>query len=294
MATSRRYDRDGGEIQAIKIYLREIGESELLRPEEEVALAAEIKKGSEAARHKMIVCNLRLVVKIAQDYSNLGLALADLVSEGNIGLVKAVERFDPAKGGKLSTYAAWWIKQAIKRALANQSKTIRLPSHLVEKIHRMKRSSALLMEKLNREPTTEELAKEVGVSTATITHWKTVGIKPSSLDAPVRESDESGTTFAEVIGDDQVRMPYDEISDKQIQAELSHQLAQLSEREREILSFRFGLGDRKEETLEEVGERFKITRERVRQIQNAAVKKLQDLMFDENHVPVLDRKTFSN
>src|SRR5215218_10367876 len=150
-------DSDSG----IKIYLREIGQIPLLTPEEEIELAAKIKKGDREARALMIRSNLRLVVKIAHDYANLGLPLLDLVSEGNIGLMKAVERFDPAKGGKLSTYAAWWIKQSIKRALANQSKTIRLPVHLVDKISKMRRTAMVLTEQLGREPTDEELAAEL-------------------------------------------------------------------------------------------------------------------------------------
>src|SRR5467141_3818074 len=149
---------------SIRIYLREIGQVQLLTPQEEIDLAARIKKGDREARTLMIKANLRLVVKIAHDYANLGLPLLDLVSEGNIGLMKAVERFDPAKGGKLSTYAAWWIKQSIKRALANQSKTIRLPVHLVDKISKMRRMITKLTDELGREPTDEEFAEEIGIS----------------------------------------------------------------------------------------------------------------------------------
>src|SRR6266850_2140171 len=156
----------------IKIYLREIGQIPLLTPEQEIELAARIKKGDREARALMIKANLRLVVKIAHDYANLGLPLLDLVSEGNIGLMKAVERFDPAKGGKLSTYGAWWIKQSIKRALANQSKTIRLPVHLLEKISKMRRTVLKLQEILGREPSDEEIAEEMGVSTTRVRHWQ--------------------------------------------------------------------------------------------------------------------------
>jgi RNA polymerase primary sigma factor len=172
-----RYDdSDSG----FKIYLREIGKTPLLTPEQEVQLAARIKKGDKEARSLMIRSNLRLVVKIAHDYANLGLPLLDLVSEGNIGLMKAVERFDPAKGGKLSTYAAWWIKQSIKRALANQSKTIRLPVHLVDKIAKIKRVSMSMSEELGREPTDQELADEVGLSAAKLSQLRTVSIRPAS------------------------------------------------------------------------------------------------------------------
>src|SRR5471030_2646477 len=156
----------------IKIYLREIGQIPLLTPDQEIELAAKIKRGDKAARSLMIRSNLRLVVKIAQDYANLGLPLLDLISEGNIGLVKAVERFDPNKGGKLSTYAAWWIKQSIKRALANQSKTIRLPVHMVDKISKMRRVAMAMSEELGREPTDDELSEEIGIDRAKLSQLK--------------------------------------------------------------------------------------------------------------------------
>src|SRR6187402_3141405 len=167
-------DSDSG----IKIYLREIGQIPLLTPDQEIELAAKIKKGDKAARSLMIRSNLRLVVKIAHDYANLGLPLLDLISEGNIGLMKAVERFDPAKGGKLSTYAAWWIKQSIKRALANQSKTIRLPVHLVDKISKMRRTAMRLQEELGREPTDDELGEELGISASLVGQMRTAAIRP--------------------------------------------------------------------------------------------------------------------
>src|ERR1700732_5240404 len=162
----------------IKIYLREIGRIQLLTPQEEVDLAARIKKGDREARTVMIKANLRLVIKIAHDYAHLGLPLLDLVSEGNIGLMKAVERFDPAKGGKLSTYAAWWIKQSIKRALANQNKTIRLPVHLVDKISKIRRVSLQMSEELGREPTDDELGEEIGIASGKVSQLKTVSIRP--------------------------------------------------------------------------------------------------------------------
>src|SRR3979411_389267 len=163
----------------IKIYLREIGQIPLLTPLQEIELARKIKKGDTAARERMINSNLRLVVTIAHDYANLGLPLLDLVSEGNIGLMKAVERFDPAKGGKLSTYAAWWIKQSIKRALANQSKTIRLPVHLVDKISKMRRVSLQMSEELGREPTDDELGEEIGIAAGKVSQLKTGSISPA-------------------------------------------------------------------------------------------------------------------
>ena len=187
---------DGG----IKIYLREIGKTPLLTPEQEVELAAKIQAGNKAARDHMIKANLRLVVKIAQDYANYGLPLLDLISEGNIGLMKAVERFDPNKGGKLSTYAAWWIKQSIKRALANQSKTIRLPVHMVDKISKMRRVSMSMSEDLGREPTDDELSEEIGIDRAKLAQLKAASLRPASLDAPISEDD--STEFGEIIGDD--------------------------------------------------------------------------------------------
>src|SRR5438270_10036543 len=166
-------------------YLKEIGRISLLMPEEEVELARKIKKGDAEAREQMINSNLRLVVTIAHDYANLGLPLLDLISEGNIGLTKAVERFDPTKGAKLSTYAAWWIKQAIKRALANQSKTIRIPVHLGDKIAKVRRLSLQISDELGREPTDEELGEEIGIASEKVARLKSVGIRPASLDAPI-------------------------------------------------------------------------------------------------------------
>ena len=192
---------------SIKIYLREISGTPLLTVQEEIELAARIKKGDQKARAWMIKANLRLVVKIAHDYSNLGLPLLDLISEGNIGLIKAVERFDPGKGGKLSTYSAWWIKQSIKRALANQSKTIRLPVHLVDKISKMRRVSLHMSKELGREPTDEEFAEEIGISSAKLSQLKTVSIRPASLDAPI--SDDDSTEFGEIVGDEDAQTPFE-------------------------------------------------------------------------------------
>src|SRR5437016_5656672 len=181
----------------LKRYLQEIGQFPLLTPQEEIVLARKIKKGDAAARERMITANLRLVVTIARDYTNLGLPLLDLISEGNIGLTKAVERFDPAKGAKLSTYAMWWIKQSIKRALANQSKTIRLPVHLVDKLAKVRRVSLQMSDELGREPTDEELGEELGIATEKVARLKSIGIRPASLDAPIAEND--STEFSEVI-----------------------------------------------------------------------------------------------
>src|SRR5580704_11053544 len=257
----------------IKIYLREIGQIPLLTPLEEIDLAARIKKGDQEARALMIKANLRLVVKIAHDYVNVGLPLLDLVSEGNIGLMKAVGRFDPAKGGKLSTYAAWWIKQSIKRALANQSKTIRLPVHLVDKISKMRRVSLQMGEELGREPTDDELAEEIGISGRKVSQLKTVSIRPASLDAPI--SDDDSTEFGEIVGDEDARTPFELLRDKNLRDGVSELLEVLDDRERRIIFQRFGLDGGKPRTLEEVGQKFGVTRERIRQLQNTALAKLR-------------------
>src|SRR5438067_11805602 len=198
----------------IKIYLREIGQIPLLTPDQEMELARKTKKGDAEARERMIRSNLRLVVKIAHDYANLGLPLLDLISEGNIGLTKAVERFDPNKGAKLSTYAMWWIKQSIKRALANQSKTIRLPVHLADKLAKMRRVSLQMSDELGREPTDEELGGEIGINPEKVARLKSVGIRPASLDAPIADNDL--TEFGEVIGDNEAQNPSELLRDKNL------------------------------------------------------------------------------
>ena len=263
-------DGDSG----IKIYLREIGQTPLLTREEEVKLARKIKRGDQAARQHMIKANLRLVVKIAHDYSNYGLPLLDLISEGNIGLMKAVERFDPKKGGKLSTYAAWWIKQSIKRALANQSKTIRLPVHLVDKIARMRRVAMQLAEEFGREPTDEELGEELNMAPAKIAQLRTAAIRPASLDANVGQDDD-GASLGDLIGDENASTPSELFSDKNLRKSVMDLLHVLDERELKIITMRFGLDGKKEMTLEEVGRKFKVTRERIRQLQNIALRKIK-------------------
>ncbi len=258
----------------LQLYLQEIGKTPLLTIEEEVSLARRIRRGDASARDHMIRANLRLVVKIAMDYKDFGLPLLDLISEGNIGLVKAVERFDPRKGGKLSTYAAWWIKQSIKRALANQSKTIRLPVHLVDKISRMRRTAMQLSERLGREPSDEELAAELQIPTSKVAHLKSVSVRPASLDAPVGEDTES-TTFGEIVGDDNAVSPFEGLREKNLSADLHAMIDSLDKREAEILRLRFGLDGNDELTLEEVGRRFNVTRERIRQLEYIALGKIR-------------------
>ena len=266
------YDADS----AIRLYLREIGQVQLLTVQEEVELAARIQRGDRKARDHMIRANLRLVVKIAHDYDGLGLPLLDLINEGNLGLMKAVERFDPAKGGKLSTYGSWWIKQSIRRAIANQSKTIRLPVHLVDKISKMRRTAMRLQEEFGREPTDEELGEELGITAARVSQMRMAAIRPASLDAPI--GDEDSNNFAEVVQDESADTPYEQLEEKTVTRMLQEMVKTLDQRESTILRARFGLDGGPEKTLEEVGEKFGVTRERVRQIQNIALKKLRKMI----------------
>src|SRR5207249_8408329 len=266
----------------LKRYLQEIGQFSLLTPQQEIELAGKIKKGDAAARERMINANLRLVVTIARDYANFGLPLLDLISEGNIGLTKAVERFDPTKGAKLSTYAMWWIKQSIKRALANQSKTIRIPVHLVDKVAKVRRVSLQMSDELGREPTDEELGEEIGIDSEKVARLKSVGIRPASLDAPI--TDDDSTEFAEVIGDDEAQTPFELLRDKNLLGEVDGLLEVLDPRERKIISQRFGLDGGEPKTLEDVGKDFGVTRERIRQLQNIALAKLRRALIQREAV----------
>jgi RNA polymerase primary sigma factor len=254
-------------------YLREIGRFSRLTPQQEIELAGKIKKGDAEARERMINSNLRLVVTIAHDYANFGLPLLDLISEGNIGLTKAVERFDPAKGAKLSTYAMWWIKQSIKRALADQSKTVRLPVHLGEKLAKMRRVASRMSDELGREPTDDELGEELGIASEKVARLKRVGIRPASLDAPV--ADDDSTELGEMIGDEQAPTPFELLQDEDLRNEMDGVLDVLDHREKKIISQRFGLDGGRPKTLEDVSKNFGITRERIRQLQNVALAKLR-------------------
>lgn len=263
------YDGD----TAYQLYLKEIGQHKLLTIEEENELAARIKKGDAAARERMINANLRLVVKIARDYEGYGVPLLDLISEGNIGLMKGVERFDPSKGAKLSTYSAWWIKQAIKRALANQGKTIRLPVHVVDKLFHIRRAEARLQEILGREPTDDEIAEELDSTPEKIRELRAASQRPASLEAPLGH--DSDNRVADVVADENAEDPYDQVEEKANSAMLKDLLKDLDPREVTILRYRFGLDGDEEKTLEEVGRKFGLTRERIRQIQEIALKKLR-------------------
>ena len=263
-------------------YLREIGQIPLLTPKQEIELAAKIKKGDAKAREQMINANLRFVVTIARDYANLGLPLLDLISEGNMGLTKAVERFDPAKGAKLSTYAMWWIKQSIKRALANDSKTIRLPVHLGDKLAKMRRVALQMSDELGREPTEEELGEEIGIATANVVRLKSFGIRPASLDAPIVAED--ATELGEIIEDEDAATPFELLRDKNLVGQIDSLLRVLNHREMKIISQRFGLGGERPKTLEIVAAGFGLTRERIRQLQNVALGKLRRALSKKEEI----------
>ena len=264
------------EQSSLEIYLKQISAISLITVEEEIDLAKRIAKGDQKAREKMITSNLRLVVKIAQDYSNIGLSLLDLINEGNIGLMKAVERFDPSKGGKLSTYASWWIKQSIKRALANQSKTIRLPVHMVDRVNQIRKASAYLSEKLGRDPTEDELAEEMNIPVAKISHLIAVSKKPASLETPI--SEDEGSNLGDIIADDKAISPVDTLQSKSLIGDIDHVISTLDPREADIIRLRFGLDGRDPLTLEEVGAKIGITRERVRQLQEQAIRNARKKM----------------
>ena len=269
----------------LQLYLREIGQVKLLTPKEEIALARRIKRGDKRAREHMIKANLRLVVKIARDYEGLGVPLLDLINEGNIGLMKGVERFDPTKGAKLSTYASWWIKQSIKRALGNQSKTIRLPIHVVDKVAHLRRAERKLRESLGRDPTDEEVAQELQISPRRVELYRQASRTPVSLDAPI--GDDDSNRISEVVADPNAAAPFDRVVLETDTALVREVLATLTRRENEILALRFGLEDGTPRTLEEVGEHFGVTRERIRQIQEQALGKLR-LKMEERDSPSAD------
>ena len=264
------------ENTSLRLYLREAVETPLLTPAQEIELAGRVQAGDAAAREHMIKANLRLVVKIAREYEDYGLPLLDLINEGNMGLMRAVERFDPTKGAKLSTYAAWWIKQSIKRALSNQSKSIRLPIHLVQQIAQMRRAENQFEAKHGRPPSDSDLAVVLGVQEDDILHWResaTVGT--TSLDAPLG-NDSDSSRVADVIADDNARMPWAAVSEE-TNAELVRELVgTLNAREQVILKRRFALDGGDPVTLEEIGVDFGLTRERIRQLEAAALRKLRE------------------
>jgi RNA polymerase nonessential primary-like sigma factor len=262
-------------IDATSLYLKEIGYAPLLTAEEEVFYARKLQRGSESARHRMIESNLRLVVKISRRYVNRGLELLDLIEEGNLGLMRAVEKFDPELGYRFSTYATWWIRQTIERALMNQTRTIRLPVHVVKELNVYLRASRKLAQRLDHAPTPEEIAEEVGKPVADVLKILSLSERISSIDVPVADKEK---TLVETIADDNGFSPEYQLEDENLMSVLNEWLEQLPDKQREVLVRRFGLLNHQEETLEQVGREIGLTRERVRQIQVDALRRLGDVL----------------
>lgn len=257
----------------VRMYLKEIGKITLLSSEEELAVAQRIAQGDEAAKKKMIEANLRLVVSVAKHYLGRGMQLLDLIQEGNMGLLKAVEKFDYTKGYKFSTYATWWIRQSITRAVADQARTIRIPVHMVETINRVSRTSRALVQELGREPTLSEISEQLGIPEDKIAEVVKIAQDPVSLETPVGEEDDSH--LGDFIPDDDAREPAESASYNMLRQQLGEVMKTLSPRECKVLRLRFGLEDGRAHTLEEVGKEFDVTRERVRQIEAKALRKLR-------------------
>lgn len=259
---------------SVRLYLREIGKIPLLTAEEELELAQRVVAGDKRAKDKMAEANMRLVVSIAKRYVGRGLDLLDLIQEGNTGLLRAVEKFDPDKGFKFSTYATWWIRQAITRAIADQARTIRIPVHMVETINKLLRTQRRLTQELNREPTNEEIAEAMEIEVDKVEHIMKIKQDISSLDASVRD-DEEDSVLADFIEDEDTVSPEESATNQLLKEHVKDMLGALTEREQKILKLRFGLEDGKSHTLEEVGQEFAVTRERIRQIEAKALAKLR-------------------
>lgn len=263
-------------LDATQLYLNEIGFSPLLSAEEEVFFARKALKGEEAARKRMIESNLRLVVKISRRYVNRGLALLDLIEEGNLGLIRAVEKFDPERGFRFSTYATWWIRQTIERAIMNQTRTIRLPIHVVKELNVYLRAARELSQKLDHEPTPDEIAKLLDKPVADVERMLALNERVTSMDVPVGPS--SDKTVIDTVPDQHVSDPVQLLQDSDLNNSLNGWLDELSEKQREVVSRRFGLRGHETSTLEEVGKEIGLTRERVRQIQVEALRRLRDIL----------------
>jgi RNA polymerase primary sigma factor len=267
---------------ALSRYLRDLADIKLLTPKVQIELAGRIQNGDDAAREQMIRSNLRLVVAIARDYVDLGVPFIDLIAEGNIGLMHAVDRFDASRGAKLSTYAAAWIKQTIKRALAGQSRTVRVPSQMIDKVTRMRRVSAQLSSELGREISEDELSEELGIASEKIAQLKTIGLRAASLDAPIADDDE--TALSEMIADEQALTPLEFLREKDFRGEIDAVLRSLNKREAAIIEHRFGLHGLAAKTLEQVSELMGVTRERVGQLETAALAKMRRAFTKLNQV----------
>lgn len=259
---------------SVRLYLREIGKIPLLNSEQELALAQRVVAGEKEAKDQMAEANMRLVVSIAKRYVGRGLDLLDLIQEGNTGLLRAVEKFDPDKGFKFSTYATWWIRQAITRAIADQARTIRIPVHMVETINKLLRTQRRLTQEFNREPTNAEIAKEMEIDEVKVEHIMKIKQDISSLDASIRD-DEEESVLSDFIEDEDTITPEESATGQLLKEQVKDMLGALTEREQKILKLRFGLEDGKQHTLEEVGQEFSVTRERIRQIEAKALAKLR-------------------
>ena len=261
---------------SVRLYLREIGKIPLLTPEEEADLAQRIVKGDKKAKDKMVESNMRLVVSIAKRYGGRGLDFLDLIQEGNTGLLRAVEKFDPDKGFKFSTYATWWVRQAITRAIADQARTIRIPVHMVETINKVLRTTRKLTAELNREPTNEEIAKALDMEPEKIDYVMRIKQDIASLDASIgREGDDEDSVLGDFVEDEERDSPEDSAANQILKEQLSEIIATLTDREQKIIRLRFGIGGGRPHTLEEVGNEFDVTRERIRQIEAKALSKLR-------------------
>ena len=271
------YSADAGLIDGIddpvKVYLKEIGRVPLLKPDEEIELAKRMAEGDAAARQRLAEANLRLVVSIAKRYVGRGMHFLDLIQEGNLGLIKAVEKFDYTKGFKFSTYATWWIRQAITRAIADQARTIRIPVHMVETINKVKKVSAQLLHENGHEPTSEEIAKAMNIPEEKVREILRVAQEPVSLETPIGEEEDSH--LGDFIPDEEAQVPAEAAYQSLLREQLAEVLGTLSPREEKVLRLRFGLEDGKPRTLEEVGKEFNVTRERIRQIEAKALRKLR-------------------
>ncbi len=261
---------------SVRLYLREIGKIPLLSQEEEQKLAQKILKGDKKAKDKMVEANMRLVVSIAKRYSGRGLDFLDLIQEGNTGLLRAVEKFDPSKGFKFSTYATWWIRQAITRAIADQARTIRIPVHMVETINKTLRATRKLTQELNREPTIEEIAKEMDMEPEKVEYVMRIKQDIASLDQSVgRDGDDEDSVLGDFVEDEERATPEDSAASQILKEQLAEIISTLSDREQKIIKLRFGIGGGRSHTLEEVGAEFSVTRERIRQIEAKALSKLR-------------------
>ena len=261
---------------SVRLYLREIGKIPLLTPEEEAELAQRIVKGDKKAKDKMVESNMRLVVSIAKRYGGRGLDFLDLIQEGNTGLLRAVDKFDPAKGFKFSTYATWWVRQAITRAIADQARTIRIPVHMVETINKVLRTTRKLTAELNREPTNQEIAKALDMEPEKVDYVMRIKQDIASLDASIgREGDDEDSVLGDFVEDEERDSPEDSAANQILKEQLSEIIASLTDREQKIIRLRFGIGGGRPHTLEEVGAEFDVTRERIRQIEAKALSKLR-------------------